>query len=291
MIEKISLNSLKFFYYVATFESVTIASQKLFVTQSAVSKQIKNLEENVGVELFDRTNKSLMLTSEGVLLLNCCKKMFSQLDQCFLEIKQKNLEKKQLVLSCEPTISMKWLIPRLSKFKELNHGFDIVLLTGGGIVNFRENHIDLALRRDDFFWEEDIYSERIIDEYMVVVQKPNIPSNQMLLIPTSRPNLLNNLRKKNQIKEIIKDFTITEFEHFYLCLEACLSGLGSTITSIYMIEKELEHQFLHTIVPAFPDNSAYYLLSKTSFEEDHRKVIFMEWLKKEMQESQHKLLA
>ena len=48
MIERLSLNSLKFFYYVARYDSVTIAAEKLFVTQGAVSKQLKNLEEVLG---------------------------------------------------------------------------------------------------------------------------------------------------------------------------------------------------------------------------------------------------
>ena len=67
MIEKISLNSLRFFYYVAEHNSVTLASQKLFVTQSAVSKQIKNLEDALGIPLFNRVNKKLVLTANGNL--------------------------------------------------------------------------------------------------------------------------------------------------------------------------------------------------------------------------------
>ena len=59
MIERLSLNSLKYFYYVATYGSVTLAAQKLFVTQSAVSKQLKNLENDLGIDLFDRVNKKL----------------------------------------------------------------------------------------------------------------------------------------------------------------------------------------------------------------------------------------
>ena len=61
MIEKISLNALKFFYYVAEYGSVTLASQKLFVTQSAVSKQIKNLEDTLDLSLFNRVNKKLSI--------------------------------------------------------------------------------------------------------------------------------------------------------------------------------------------------------------------------------------
>jgi DNA-binding transcriptional LysR family regulator len=58
MIERWSLNSLKFVYYVARYESLTGAAEKLLVTQSAVSKQLKNLEENLGCDLFVREGKS-----------------------------------------------------------------------------------------------------------------------------------------------------------------------------------------------------------------------------------------
>lgn len=80
MIERLSLNSLKFFYYVARYGSVTIAAKKLFVTQGAVSKQLKNLEEALGFTLFIREGKKLQLTDDGELLFDCCQQVFPQID-------------------------------------------------------------------------------------------------------------------------------------------------------------------------------------------------------------------
>lgn len=85
MIERVSLNALKFFYYVAYFGSVTVAADKLHVTQSAVSKQLKNLEQLLNMQLFDRVNKSLKLTDSGKALFTCCEQFFRQLDNCLLE--------------------------------------------------------------------------------------------------------------------------------------------------------------------------------------------------------------
>ena len=290
MIERISLNALKFFYFVAKYGSVTIAAKKLFVTQSAVSKQIYNLEESINVNLFERKNKSLILTKDGQSLFNCCQKLFNQLDECLIELTQNQNLKKQLVLSCEPTISMKWLIPRLSKFKELGHDFDVVLLTGGGSIDFEKNNIDMAIRRNDFDWGEHIFSEKIADEYITIVQSPNLTNKTELLVSTSRPNFLKDLYRIKGLKSILRDYSKVELEHFYLCLEGCLAGLGATIISIYMIEKELSWKFLEKTTPAFQDGSAYYLLSHKAFEEDPRKIIFLEWLKQEMGESKVKLL-
>ena len=89
MIERLSLNALKFFYFVAQYGSVTIAANKLCVTQSAVSKQIYNLEDSLGIVLFDRKKKKLYLTSQGTLLFNSCQKTFTELDECLIELKKK----------------------------------------------------------------------------------------------------------------------------------------------------------------------------------------------------------
>ncbi len=286
MIEKISLNSLKFFYFVASYGSVTLAANKLFVTQSAVSKQIYNLEHCLDLTLFDRKNKSFSLTKDGEILLSCCQKIFSQLDQCLIELTQQNSLQTSLVLSCEPTLSMKWLIPRLAQFKAQAHGFDIVLLTGGGPIDFAKNHIDLAIRRNDFAWGEHIFSEKIADEYIVGVESNHASVADELLISNSRPNFLKQIKKIQGLAQVLDTSSKTEFEHFYLCLEACMAGLGRTVISIYMIEKELKYQLLKTISPVVSDGSSYYLLSHNAFHEDPRKKIFLEWLKKQMLLSQ-----
>lgn len=286
MIEKISLNSLKFFYFVASYGSVTLAANKLFVTQSAVSKQIYNLEHCLNLTLFDRKNKSFSLTKDGEILLSCCQKIFSQLDQCLNELTQQNSLQTSLVLSCEPTLSMKWLIPRLAQFKAQTHGFDIVLLTGGGSIDFAKNHIDLAIRRNDFAWGEHIFSEKIADEYIVGVESNHASVADELLISNSRPHFLKQIKKIQGLAQVLDTSSKTEFEHFYLCLEACMAGLGRSVISIYMIEKELKYQLLKTISAVVPDGSSYHLLSHNAFHEDPRKMIFLEWLKQQMQSSQ-----
>lgn len=222
------------------------------------------------------------MTREGELLFKCCQKISTQLDECLFELQNNKLEKSQLILSCEPTISMKWLIPRLVEFKQIGYDFDIILLTGGGVVDFENNHIDIAIRRNDFDWGEHIFSEKIVDEYIVMVQTPQLTRNTDLLISISRPNFFKNLNKLRPFTKILQEYSKIELEHFYLCLEGCLAGLGATIISIYMIEKELSWNFLEKNTPVINDGSSYYLLSHRDFEEDPRKLLFLEWLKKEM---------
>lgn len=285
MIERLSLNSLKFFYYVARYESMTIAAERLFVTQGAVSKQLKSLEEMLGFALFIREARKLRLTQQGEILFDCCQQVFQQLDQCLLQLQQQTEIKKNLVLSCEPTIAMKWLIPRLAQFKQLYPEFEVSLLTAGGEVDFRVQNIDLALRRDDFDWGTAVYSEKIADEQMLYVKAKHEQSmGNQVFISKSRPQLWKQFKRHHQAP--LKEMKAVSLEHFYLCIEACLAGLGTTVVSAYMVERELKYHLLQQVASGYADGSSYYLLSAQPFEEDVRKLLLRDWLRDEMQQSQ-----
>jgi DNA-binding transcriptional LysR family regulator len=285
MIERLSLNSLKFFYYVARYESMTIAAERLFVTQGAVSKQLKSLEEMLGFALFIREARKLRLTQQGEILFDCCQQVFQQLDQCLLQLQQQTEIKKNLVLSCEPTIAMKWLIPRLAQFKQLYPEFEVSLLTAGGEVDFRAQNIDLALRRDDFDWGTAVYSEKIADEQMLYVKAKHEQSmGNQVFISKSRPQLWQQFKRHHQAQ--LKEMKAVSLEHFYLCIEACLAGLGITVVSAYMVERELKYHLLQQVASGYADGSSYYLLSAQPFEEDVRKLLLRDWLRDQMQQSQ-----
>jgi DNA-binding transcriptional LysR family regulator len=76
-------------------------------------------------------------------------------------LQQQDHFKKPLILSCEPTIAIKWLIPHLIQFKQRYPEMDISLLTGGGNPNFKTQNIDLAFRRNDFDWGKAIDSKKM----------------------------------------------------------------------------------------------------------------------------------
>lgn len=279
MVERISLNALKFFYYVAYFGSVTVAADKLHVTQSAVSKQIKNLEQLLNIQLFDRVNKSLKLTESGKTLYACCENVFKQLDACLIDLQQP-MKKTQLVVSCEPTLSMKWLIPKLANFNASEFGFEIVLLTAGGAVDFKQKGIDVAIRRNDFDWGEHIYAQKLVDEQMVAVFNPNLLPTPTLFLSSSRPQLERFIAQASLGD--VASYEKRYLEHFYLCIEAALAGLGTAWVSAMMVEKELQAGLLISTTPPILDGSAYYLLSDTPFEQDAQKVAFLAWLRQQL---------
>lgn len=293
MYDRFPLNALKYFYYSAHLGSVTQAANRLYVTQSAVTKQIQNLESILDTQLFNKSGRQLILTVEGERLYACCEKIFTQLEECLSQLKSTHDKQRQLILSCEPTLSMKWLIPRLLHFNEAQHGFEIVLLTGGGRVNFEEKNIDLAIRRNDFEWDSPIFAEKLADEYVAAVSAPkrDVATDVPLIVTASRPNLLKHLKKGNLLSKELLSLRKKKLEHFYLSIEAAIAGLGISVVSPHMIDKEIQDGVLKYDSPPVPDGSAYYLLSRTPYEDDERKRIFLAWLKKEFGSANKRLAS
>jgi len=282
MIERFSLNSFKFFYYAAMYGSVTIASKKLFVTQGAVSKQIRNLEEGLEIQLFDRKSKKLTLTKEGLNLFNSCQDAFNKLDICLVDLKNRNIQNKtNLVLSCEPTFCMKWLIPKLNIFDDLGFDFDITILTHQDVPDFKKYNIDIAIQRNDIEFSKNLHTYKLIDDIMFIVKNPNSSRNN-IAISSSIPNLWNNLLSRSETKELVIGHKKIELEYLYLCIEAAVSGNAITATSGFMIENEVKNNTLVSATTPYHDDFSYYLISHDSISEDPRKMLFKDWLTNEL---------
>ena len=108
------LASFRFFTVAAKTQSFVKAAEQLHVTHGAVSRQVRLLEDAIGVELFDRRNRAIFLNRAGHLLLNVTAPCSISWKMWFIDCSEGRED--VLVLSCEPTIAMKWLIPRLPLF-------------------------------------------------------------------------------------------------------------------------------------------------------------------------------
>src|SRR5450830_1027575 len=111
----LAVNALRFFDIAARHESFVKAADELHLTHGAVSRQIRLLEESLGITLFERRNRAVFLTPAGVQLQAATQHAFAHLATVIETLRQTPLNT-PLVVSCEPTIAMKWLIPRQSDF-------------------------------------------------------------------------------------------------------------------------------------------------------------------------------
>lgn len=286
-----SLNAIRVFEVAARHLSFARAADELCVTHGAVGRQIRLLEESLGTLLFERRNRAVFLTREGLELQKVCAEVMQRLEDGIRTI-SKRVADSPLVVSCEPTIAMRWLIPRLPRFHAEHPDIRLLLFAAGGSIDFAASHVDLALRRNDFNWRADYYTETVGQEWVAPVCSPSLLQNgrlelaqQCLLHSHTRPHAWQQWAQSSG--QTAEGAGTSTYEHFYLSLQAASAGLGVAIGSIYMVEDDLAAQRLCAPFGFVRDGSAYVLLSPSPFAADDRRLAFLAWLRAELQATQH----
>lgn len=278
------LNALRFFEAAARVGSFVQAADELHVTHGAVSRQIRALEDRLGQALFERRNRAVFLTPTGLALQQTCDQAFAVLAKGLQAIAQ-TAEEQPLVLSCEPTIAIQWLIPRLPLWQAQHPGWHVHLLTAGGPIDFGQQRIDLALRRDDFAWPHTYYAHEVGPECMgPVLRPPAAAAPWRQLHARSRPQAWAQWLHSNG-HSLPHSAGDDYFEHFYLCLQAAEAGLGAALCSIYMASDALAQQRLQAPMGFTPDGSRYVLLSPAPLGSDAKHQAFALWLTEQFQKT------
>jgi DNA-binding transcriptional LysR family regulator len=125
--------------------SFTRAADERAVTQSAISRQIRALEDDLGVELFARQHRALVLTAPGQKLLLACQSVLAQLRRTVSTLRAPNA-REVLALSTTPSFASYWLIPRLQSFTQANPGVDVRLDASYEVRDLRGDGFDIAVR-------------------------------------------------------------------------------------------------------------------------------------------------
>lgn len=205
----VNLNSLKIFLAVATSNSFLEASNKLYISQPAISKSINKLEEDLGVSLFYRANKGVTLTSDGEILLKYVKDSRNLLLACERMLSSNNsLDSGSIVIGAQSHIVRNYLLEKINNFKTLfpNVSFKIVDLSTLELIEGLEKHeLDFVVdtspinttynnlrirpiyRLDTCF----IKSKRNTD----VIKKITDLEKECIIMPTPRSSLRKNLYK------------------------------------------------------------------------------------------------
>ena len=145
-----SLDDLRAFEAAARLGSVRLAADSLALTHGAVSRRITKLSDDLGFRLFEKSGRGLRLTSAGQTLNLTLGRFYGELAATVQSLRTANARQSTLVLSCEPSVAMRWLIPRLAGFQAAQPDIALHLSVGGGPVEFDRDRIDLAIRRLDF---------------------------------------------------------------------------------------------------------------------------------------------
>ena len=205
----INLNSLRIFLEVANCKSFLEASNKLFITQPAVSRSISNLEADLNVTLFYRANKGIMLTPEGEVLLNYLNECKNLLESCGRVLESmNNSENGKIVIGVQSHIARNYLIPKMKDFREKHPNINIVLIdlsTNDLIESLEKRKIDLVIDSSPI---ESIYNNLEVEPIKVLdtifikssdnkneITKLSDLRKENVVLPLARGSLRKNLNK------------------------------------------------------------------------------------------------
>jgi len=161
------LNSLKSFAAAARVGSFTKASESLFVTQGAVSRQVKVLEAWLGKPLFHRTPQGIQLTEAGRRLAASIDAAFAQIEAVADSLKR-TTERQLLAINLPPTFATRWLAPRLSEFRKLYPGIDFSIKTDGARSARDLKSFDCAVVFADHVWPNCDFRRLRLERHILV---------------------------------------------------------------------------------------------------------------------------
>src|SRR5262249_11645522 len=145
------LNAVRAFEAAARHLSITLAADELHVTPGAVSRQIKSLEALLGVQLFERGHREIILTAKGRDYFHDTTAALSALRDAARKLTRQR-QTKQLSIRAYTTFTIRWLIPRLSSFHAANPDIEVLLKASLEPVDFRKENIQGAIRSGDGKW-------------------------------------------------------------------------------------------------------------------------------------------
>jgi LysR family transcriptional regulator, glycine cleavage system transcriptional activator len=176
-----ALNALKAFEAAARHESFTRAAEELFVTQGAVSHQVKALEEELGLKLFNRERQRLVITEAGREYLTVIRDALDRIAVGTERLMQRR-SSGALTISTSPDFAAKWLVYRLGRFAEQHP--DIALRVSADLhhVDFAREDVDLAVRHGEGDWAG-LHAERLATEQLFPVCSPKLLGGRRRLRP------------------------------------------------------------------------------------------------------------
>ncbi|WP_293765150.1 LysR substrate-binding domain-containing protein [uncultured Aquitalea sp.] len=283
-----SLNAIRVFEAAARLGSFVQAADALCVTHGAISRQIRQLEEALGFSLFERRNRAVFLTPQGRRLFEASREALEKLDDCVRRL-QREEAALPLVVSCEPTLAMRWLIPRLADFQARHPDCPLLISAAGGPVDLLRGEADVAIRRNDFHWGDDCQAEPLAAEHMGPVCRPELAlaeawSRACRLHSDTRPQAWE--RWARQAGREDTPLASVSYQHFYLSLQAAAAGLGVAMASRYMVEDDLASGRLLAPCGFSRDGSSYVLLRRRDEGDEPRVQRFLCWLQREFAASE-----
>lgn len=286
------LNALRAFEAAARLGSVSEAARELHVTHGAISRQLKQLEEALGLALFVKEGRGVKLTDAGVRLRDAAGEAFERLRSTCIEL-QRQTSEAPFVLGCPGSLLARWFIPRLDRLNRDLPELRLQLSASEGELDPRKPGLDATLWYAEPPWPADMQVFELAAERIGPVLSPYHPRcaelrdaapaallEETLLHTASRPQAWPNWARQQGL-EPARLRLGQSFEHLYFLLEAALAGLGVAIAPQQLVADDLQSGRL--LAPwGFVETDARLALWVPARRADRRAERLADWLRQQL---------
>lgn len=284
-----SLHLFGIFEASARHQSFKLASEELFLTPSAVSHQIKALEEFVGFDLFVRKGRGVNLNAAGKMYLEYVQKSLLLLEQGTKAVKNK-FSSPKLTISTFPSMASNVIIPQLSLFQQQHPDIEISIDTSMDVNDLRYDDIDLALRIGNGDWPG-VTTKKLLDINVAALCTPafvkehNLTSiEQIQSVPlvdfSNVDHVWQTWAKALGVKGRLPDHKLT-FNNYDAALKAAEQGLGLALAMMPIENSLIERNVLvNPFANLLPFGKSLYAVYKNEDDGRHDIECFINWLMK-----------
>jgi DNA-binding transcriptional LysR family regulator len=292
-----TLNGMLYFEAVARHGGVTKAAEELGVSASAVSQQIKLLEQQLGVRLFFREKRQFRMTADGERLFHGTSAAFRMIRDA-RQLVARQRERRQLILRVSPSFGVRWLGPRLARFIQQHPSWDLHVDATPDPTDFDREAVDLDVRYGAGDWAG-LYVEDILEDYVLPLCSPAYLAHLREGLPDSAApaDLIAGARLIDSVKTLYRweswleregivravDDARLRFDRSSMALQLATRGVGIVLESITLAREELAHGTLVPVsstfdVMRFP---AYWIMGPSRNQSRRIVQLFRAWLREE----------
>jgi LysR family glycine cleavage system transcriptional activator len=284
-----SLTALRTFEAAARHLSFTKAADELHITQSAVSRQIRLMEEYLGLLLFQRVKQRLTLTEAGQRYVQDIRSALEQMQTATVNLLAHQGKGGALNIATAPAFCTKWLIPRLGRFTSAHPNVVINLSTRDLPFDLDREGFDAAFHYGANDWPG-VLSDPLVGYELVVVGSPRyLAEHPPLRQPADLAEhvLLQHTRRPNKWREWLEEKGVTQvngwagprFEHFYMVTQAAIAHLGVALVPRLLVEDDLAAgRLVIGLDEPYTSAEGYCLVYCASKRNDPRLELFRRWL-------------
>lgn len=290
--------TLRTFEVATRHTTFTSAAAELFITQSAVSHQLKNLEEIWGLQLFER-GKSLRLTPAGAALAPLVREFFGKLETTLADLREQK-GRVRLRVNTTYSFALKWLLPRLPELARLHPEILVTLENTDEAINFASTDSDVAIRFGHGNYPA-LHTEFMFREQLFPVASPALL--RRFGTPAEPAELLRYPLLTRDGADLVPKWDVwfkltgvntdvlhesVRFADTNMTIEAALLGQGIALARSGHVEKEIgDGSLVRLFDVPFPSPAAYYFVCPQGIETQPHIIAFRHWLLAESRQAQH----